>query len=267
MRLALHMLAGVDDTRQTLADGDVLTYSGALDAWVPAALPPSGGGGGTGNDRRWNVGSSETSIDEFDDDALAAAWARVDGTGAAAGNCDWSEGADVLTAKRLAANTGNAMNAIVRPIGTVPATGDAWVTCLTLHGPPSTNYMVGGLVIADGNTHGAGKQVCAEVLTDNTGIVQKGQIVAFTNYGTAGTAVTVANTPHGAPTYLRVVYKGSSQWRLDTSPNGVQWLTGASLLTVASFTPSHVGLYQRDGATGTKAIASFEFLRRVSGVT
>lgn len=219
-------------------------------------------------DRRWSAASTSTSIDEFNDESLDSAWVRVDGTGAASGNCDWTESGDVLSMLRKAANTGNAMNAIVRPIGTAPATGDAWITCVTMFGPPSTNYVVNGIIISDGTTHGAGKQVTAGAISAATPVATLASSAeTWTNFGTFGTAATVRNVPFGVPTFLRLVYMGSSQWRSDTSPDGVLWMLGASLVTQSSFTPSHVGVYSRDGASGTIWVASFEFLRRVSGVS
>jgi hypothetical protein len=228
----------------------------------------SGGGGSTIKDRRWVVAASSTSIDEFNDDSLDAAWVRVDGTGAPSGNCVWTEGADVLSMVRAGANTANAMNGIVRPIGTAPATGDAWITCISMHGPLQTNYLVNGLVISDGTTHGAGKQIAAELISDTSAARQTAYAIAWTNWTTAGTQATVRPIPPpGPPTFLRLVYKGSSQWRADSSPDGVNWILGASLVTLSSFTPSHVGFYSRDGGTGTLWVASHEFLRRTSGVS
>lgn len=239
------------------------------DGTLDLSVTGGGGGGGTGNDRRWNVGAGETSIDEFNDGILAAAWTRVDGTGAAAGNIAWTEGADTLSSRRIAANTLNAINALVRPIGTAPATGDAWITCMTLFGKPSTQHIIGGIIISDGTTHGSGKQIAAEIVSNSTGgVPQQSYAVSWSNWTTAGTVGTTTNiVPLGTPVFVRLVYKGSSQWRADTSPNGIEWITGASLVTQSSFTPSHVGLYSRDGGSGTPAIGSYEFLRRASGVS
>lgn len=238
------------------------------DGTLDLAAAGGGGGGGTGKDRRWNVGAGETTIDEFNDDSLAAAWTRVDGTGAAAGNVAWTEGADTISSRRIAANTLNAINGLVRPIGTAPATGDAWVVGMRLWGRPITNYLIGGIIISDGTTHGAGKQIAAEVISSNAGAFQQSYAVSWTNWATSGTIGTATNMPAlGTPMYLRLVYKGSNQWRADTSPDDVEWIPGASLVTVSSFTPSHVGLFSRDAGTGQLCIGSYEFLRRTAGVT
>jgi hypothetical protein len=252
------------------SDDNTVSINDNGDGTFDLSASGGGGGGSTVKDRRWAPGAAETVIDEFNDDSLAAAWVRVDGTGAAAGNVAWTEGGDTLSSRRIAANTSNKANGIVRPIGTAPATGDAWVTCVTQHGQMSLNYMMAGLVISDGTTHGAGKQVWAELLSQGGGAVAVSSY-AFqsTNWDlSTGTGSTARlNPPIGAPKFLRLVYMGSSQWRADVSPNGIEWIPGASLVTQSSFTPSHVGFYSRDGGSGTLGIASYEFLRRVSGVT
>jgi hypothetical protein len=227
----------------------------------------SGGGGSTIEDRRWVVAASSTSIDEFNDESLDAAWVRVDGTGAPSGNCVWTESADVLSMLRTGTNTGNAMNAIVRPIGTAPATGDAWITCITMFGPVATNYIANGIVISDGTTHGAGKQVSAETISAAGSTSISTSVETWTNFGTFTAGSSARNSAFGVPTFLRLVYKGSSQWRADSSPDGVNWIIGAGLITLSSFTPSHVGFYSRDGGSGTVWVGSHEFLRRTSGVS
>lgn len=238
------------------------------DGTLDLAATAGGGGAGAGRDRRWNIGTGEASIDEFNDDVLAAAWVRVDGTGAAAGNCAWTEGADSLSARRIAANTSNTFQALVRPIGTAPATGDAWVTCMTLFGQDAVNYILGGIVITDGTIHGNGKQITAEVGSATLSPFRTAVAAAWTNYTTSSSVSTARTTPPvGTPIFVRLVYKGSNQWRADISPNGVSWILGASLITLASFTPSHVGFYSRDAASGTLSVISYEFLRRVSGVS
>lgn len=229
------------------------------------------GGGGSGTsvkDRRWTVGAFETTIDEFNDDSLDVAWTRVDGTGAASGNCSWTEGADTLTGTRLGTNTGNAANGLVRAIGTAPATGDAWVTCVTLFCPP-TQYSKAGIVISDGTALGAGKQVEAVLYKVSASSANSYMSLACTNWNETGATTAGGGdiaTP-GTPVFLRLVYKGSSQWRTDVSPNGVDWLLGSAMVTQSSFTPAYVGFFSADAGSGIKHIAAYEFLRRVAGVS
>lgn len=225
---------------------------------------------GTSKDYRWFVGASHTSIDEHNDGSLDAAWTRVDAaSGAVAANVTYTEGADVLSAKRNGTTSGsNAFQGLIRPIsgaGGTLATGDAFMTCMTLFGRPFSNYMIGGLVISDGTSHGSGKQISLEVVGDTTG--HYAQCQTWTNWSTPGTSGTAHFTLPGHHMFLRLVYKGSNQWRQDTSGDGVSWQLGGSLVTLASFTPSHVGYYTRDPGTDNRWMASFDFLRRVSGIS
>lgn len=263
-------IIGAIVTGLTSADSSVtITDNGDGTLDLAASGGGGGGGGGVGNDRRWNIGSGETTIDEFDDSSLDLAWTRVDSASVApAANVDWTEDADVLSAYHKAADTVNASHGLVQAIGTAPAVGDAWITALTILAPWSTNYGIAGLVVSDGTTHGAGKQVMAEVLADSGAPLSSGYTVAGSQWKNTSATVSTATVlpPVGGVVYVRLVYKGSNQWRADFSPNGVQWRAGESMVTQASFTPAYVGVYSRDGGSGTKAIASFEFLRRVSGV-
>jgi hypothetical protein len=51
----------------------------------------------------------------------------------------------------------------------------------------------------------------------------------------------------------------------DASRDGVHWLAGGTV--AQTFTPTYVGFHSSSYGTSTKSIASYEFLRRVSGVT
>lgn len=257
------------------AADQVLTKLSATDYDVVWDTPTGGGGGGgTGNDGRWTVGTGETTIDEFNDNTLDAAWARVDGTNAPAGNVTWAEGADSISALQTAADTGNGIHALLRPLSGVGgsiATGDAFITCMTLLAPPATNYSIAGLCLANGNTYGSGKQVLAEAFFDSgTPVGISNDIGSFTNFttSTGGSEYAVQEkAPFGTSQFMRLVYLGSNQWRYDRSLNGATWILGTTV-TIASLTPTHVGLFTRRPSSGThKHIACFEFIRRVAGIT
>lgn len=112
-----------------------------------------------------------------------------------------------------------------------------------------------------------GEQVIGEIVSDTTGVRLSNYAVACSNWtGTGGTLSTAKIGPF-ATTFIRLVYLGSSQWRFDTSPDDINWRKGASTVTQSSFTPSHVGYYSRDAGSGLESVASFEFLRRVSGIS
>lgn len=252
--------------------GQALVKNSGTDYDVVWGTVSGGGGGSTVKDPRWTPQSGETTIDEFNDASLDVAWTRVDPSGGA-GALDWTEGGDVLSAYHKSADSSNNQHGLVRAIGTAPATGDAWVTCVTLNVVAATNYAILGLVISDGTTFGSGKQVFATVLSQSASPQVAGYSQAATNWNetsnsssTQSTFPLVARIP-GRPLYMRLVYKGSSQWRADFSADGVTWQLGASLVTQSSFTPAYVGMYSRDAGSGTPHVASFEFLRRVAGVS
>jgi hypothetical protein len=229
-------------------------------AWIVAA-----GGGNAGFDRRWNIGPGETTIDEFNDSSLAAGWTRVDGTGAASGNLVWTEGADVLAGNNAGGDTATVMHGLVIPLsgfGGSVTTGDAFVSCVTLLAP-SANYSFGGVVLADGTTHGAGNQVAATVGRSGT---SAGGVDgwAAANWARTGVTTGVASLDMIA-FYFRLVCTAANTWRTDASSDGVSWLKGTTFSK--TITPTQVGFMSSSYGTSTKHIASYEFLRRVAGVS
>lgn len=234
---------------------------------VVSATGGGGGGGGVGYDRRWNIGSGETSIDEFNDNSLAGAWARVDGTGAAAGNLAWTEGADVVSAANAGGDTAACLHGLVRPLtgaGGALSAGDAFVACLSFLSP-AANYAFGGLLLADGNTFGSGKQVAGIAGKSATSAVNA-ESWALAGWNSRSATAGSLQLTEPKVNYLRLAMIAANTWRTDTSPDGVSWIKGAATLA-QTFTPTYVGLCSTSYGTSTKHVASFEFLRRVTGVT
>lgn len=225
---------------------------------------PGAAAAATIRDRRWTLGAGASTIDEFNDDTLDPAWVRVDGTGAPAGNVTWTEAGDVLSAKNAGGDTGATLHALMRPVGTAPVTGDAFVTAVDLFAAVGVTVPVSGLVLTDGVTFGSGNQVAALNYFD-AGSNLTVHVHKFTGYNTE-----VASTGNllvrPGTVYLRLVKLASNTWRADASPNGIDWILGAATTTLA-FTPTHVGLLSSSWGTATKSVASYEFLRRVSGVS
>lgn len=225
---------------------------------------PGGSGGGTVKDRRWTVPSGATSIDEFNDDSLDAAWVRVDGANAPAANVTWAEGGDTLSAKQTLVDTGNALHGLMRPIGTSMAVGDAFITALRIFGKSGVAYSISGLVLADGVTYGSGTQLATECYYDSTGPNYNWATNLYTGY-TSSSSGTTTDQHIGGPTFVRLVRLGTTSWRGDRSPDGVQWFLGPTF--TATITPTYVGLFTRKPGSGVQHITTFEFLRRVSGVS
>lgn len=238
--------------------GQVYTKESASDydaAWVKGS-----------RDRRYSLGPNEVSVDEHDDDSLHGDWVRVDGTNAPSGNVTWVEGADSVSAINTGSDTGNATHALMRPFSGSLDVGDGFMTHLTIMGPPTANYSLGGIALSDGVTYGSGMQVQFETYLGSANDVQSNQISTGSNWTTRVSNVAYPQSPI-MPMFIRLTYRGSSQWRCDLSPNGVAWLLGQSLITSVGFTPTYVGYMTRQPGATSRSVMSFEFLRRVTGVS
>lgn len=249
------------------SNGQVLTADSGQTLGVKWATPAGGGGGTTVDDRRWAVGSGETSVDEFNDDSLDAAWVRVDGTGAASANLTWTEGADVLSANNAGGDSTDKFHALLRPLSGVGgslAAGDGFVACVDLMAP-SANYSFIGVGFSDGTTFGAGNQVWADI--GQTSTTTNLRVTSWTNFGTAGTNAGSIGTGFVLrKIFVRIALISTNTWRADYSVDGVSWIKGTATLS-KTMTATHVGFFSSSYGTSTKHIASYEFLRRVSGIT
>lgn len=262
MRLPFHQVA-----QSGSSDGDVPTWDSVAAELVPEP-PPTGGGGGatTVKDRRWDAGTA-TVVDEFNDGSLDAAWVRVDGTGAVLANVDWTEGADVLSCYNKGGDTVDKFHALLRPLsgaGGSMVAGDAFVSCVTMF-YPIADFSFAGLVLTDGTTFGSGNQVWAEVGGRASGVQL--QAFSWTGFSTAGSSAgAIGNMNSILRAYHRIVMIGANTWRADYSPDGVSWIKGAANLS-KTITPTHVGFFSSSYGTSIKHIASYEFIRRVAGIT
>ncbi len=262
-RLRPHQIAG-SELASAPADGDVMTWYATDDEARWAA--PAGGGSGRSLDRRWNVGSTETSYHEFTSGGVPGSGVRVDSTGGAA-RVTWAVADDNLTATNTGGDTTAHLNALMFPLsglGGSLSTGDAFITCLGI-GAPQTDYSFGGLLFSDGTTHGAGNQVVA---TSHWGSSSRDHFLrSYTNFTTVGTSVAgAAMAPLFNLAFVRAVYLGGTTWRRDLSPDGRSWIKGSANLT-KSLTATHVGFLSSSWGTSTVGVISYEFLRRVAGVT
>lgn len=248
------------------ANGYVLTADSTVSGGIKWSAAPGVGSAGISRDRRWNVGAGETSYDEFSGASLSGAYVRVDDTGGS-GRLTWTQSDDLLIATNTGGDTSNQFSALVIPLSSVGGslnTGDAFVTCLRL-ASTGANYVFGGLLFADGVTFGAGKQVVAT--THYGGTSQDHFLRSYTNYTTLGTSVSQQTGVQLGTTYfVRLVYLGGTTWRRDLSSDGVLWSKGSATLTL-SITPTHVGVLSTSFGTATAGQVSYEFLRRVSGIT
>lgn len=224
---------------------------------------PTGPAGVSFYDRRWVVGPDEVSIDEFNDGALNTAWVRVDPSGAE-GRVTWQEGADTLACQNIGTDAAAELHGIMRPLDTALAVGDAISTCVTVWARTNANYAMGGIILADGVTHGAGNQIITLNFT-TSGRTQTNNIRTFTGYNAQVAEATAYVSTEATPMFVRIVKLASDGWRMDLSLNGVLWVQGAGI--TRAMTPTHVGLLSSTWSTSTVGSAAYEFIRRQSGVT
>lgn len=245
-----------------------LIYRSDGAAWQTWATLGGGGGGGssTVKDPRWNVLAGQAAVDEFNDSSLAGAWTRVDGTGAASGNVVYTEDGDVLSVKQEGGDTASCIHGLVRPlsgVGGALSVGDGFVAGVAIGGA-FLNFAMFGLVLADGNTFGAGNQVAGFAFMSTGGLNHDCR--EFTGWNSNPTTVSSASAPFPFFKYQRIALIAANTWRHDWSPDGVSWVKGTATLS-KTMTATQVGVLSSSWGTSTKTVIGYEFLRRVAGVT
>jgi hypothetical protein len=206
--------------------------------------------------------------DEFDDGVLDPAWVRIDKAGQN-GFVTYTENGGVLSTYHTTGSNGSAvMQALVRPIGAAWAAGDAIVVAIRFIGTYATNYTMFGPCLTNGTTHGTSNMIHGEMYT-NTGVAGPGIIRSdgFTGMNGSETPGTGYNVnPTNGPLYMRLVMTAANTWRTDMSPDGVSWWINPSPLTY-TLTPTHMGVAISNWNSGMQSVVSYEFFRRVSGVS
>lgn len=163
---------------------------------------------------------------------------------------------------------------IVHPGGDITAEMHAFMKTVT----PSTNdfieiafqglgieqnFNIAGLIMADGNTEGAGAQV-AFYFSPNE--ANKWALARFTGYNTLSGAITADNpqqaTPH-SDVFMRLKYEGSNNWSGWCSPDGIGWvnLTGTLARTL---TPTHIGFFVTSWTGADPFAWSFRYFKHSS---
>lgn len=219
--------------------------------------PSSGGGGGVDlADRRWIPESDNAANDEFRDGSIDVAWTRVDASGQS-GYASIIEGGDSLSLKTSLGSdgAGPSLHALMKPYAL--AVGEYIQTHIKSAGIVS-NYPTVGLIVADGNTHGAGNQHVAMYIP--AGSFYGFSHAAFTGYNSR-TAGFVDSTADGRLNefHLRLHRDTSDVWRMSTSPDGVQW---AEVSThTHALTPTHVGLYCSGWGSAVQYVFCCDYFR------
>lgn len=243
----------------------IVTGGGGSGATGPAgATGATGAAGGAGiSDVRWTRlvadGAASAQDDEFRDASIDGKWARVD-TAGHTGYVTWLEGADSLNV--IVGNTADAaaeVHAYVQAHAI--AVGDS-ISCYVHMGGLATEFPLAGLIIADGTTVGAGKQVffgCGDFNTSSTMLFNK----SLTGYNAEA-----ASTDYNGPTWnrgfhLKILRDAADVFRLYWSLEGVQWHEVGTRTLV--MTPSHIGVAVSSYTSGVKHQFSFDYFRRQTG--
>lgn len=254
-----HTAGATSATVQRAREGTTARSHVAGTAWLHG---PTVKDFGVIRDARWAIPANYESIDEFNDEILDPAWVQVSPTGGAARSV-WTEGRDVLSVKQEGGDAASVAHGFMRPIGAAMVVGDAFEICYTPHIQWATNYIMAGIALSDGITAGVGEQVFGMNYTSTGGNMTVDTRTA-TGW-TIGAASVAVLGPYWGPNFYRFVLVAANTWRYDTSPDGVSWLIGGTL--ARTLTPTHVGLWQSSWGAAVKAVGTYEFLRRRSGVT
>ena len=231
----------------------ICTVAGSPGEWAAA--------GGTGNaDKIWVPGSNPYGLDdEFNDASIDASWILVNPSPVRA---TWTEGADVLSCYVAPGNAVGQYNAIMKSLGgrSYPITIESAMRYLT---PYAYNYLMLGILFANGVTWGSGVNIGSEQYTENNLAVSgrfslHEQPTAYNSDGARNGQVALQWT--GSVVYHKVIWSAANTFSFYASPDGVSWITvyqGKSF----TLTPTHVGLDTSGWAGGSACIGSFEYFR------
>jgi hypothetical protein len=237
------------------------------------AMSSPAGSGAIIMDPRWLPRSGETVVDDFLDSTIDAAYTRVDESGKA-GDVAWAEAGGVLSLVHDNMNSDGSTkwHAQMRPLsgagGTMVA-GDAFVFSQKVAPQNQGNIIFAGLILADGTTYGSGTQLMGLRYADSgTQFTDISWLEKSTGYNThvSMTGAEPTRLMKMTTWHQRLAYLGSNLWRLDTSLDGVQWMKDGNTLSEA-FTPTHVGFGTTNNTASCRYAASWQYLRRVAGVT
>lgn len=127
---------------------------------------------------------------------------------------------------------------------------------------PGSQFPIGGLIIADGNTYNAGKQVMFGWSPNENLYILRG----MNNYNAdIGSPTSVGNPLHSYPMgamHMRLVWKGSNQYDALISPDGVTWATVLSAQSKHTLgTPTHMGFSMTNWGATKEAVFSYLYCR------
>lgn len=138
-----------------------------------------------------------------------------------------------------------------------------WIECYMIGAGRGANYAIGGVLMADGATYGAGTQVLWALSSNTNGDYQ---LRSHTNYSVTGT-----NTSHtsfaAAPdcgVIMRLMYLGSNSWRGYVSADGISYIKVTGDLS-RTMTPTHMGFFCSTWGSAGPYNFAFRYIRFGNG--
>jgi hypothetical protein len=121
-----------------------------------------------------------------------------------------------------------------------------------------SNFIMCGLVFADGATYNAGNQIVLAVVPSQNNL----QLFAQTGFNTQG-GVSQGALPNeiGTAIFLQLVYTGVNSWTANVSADGISWATMIGPVSI-TMTPSFVGFFATTWGAAVPFTWSIRYFRQ-----
>lgn len=233
---------------------------------VTVEVAGGGGGGGGASGVLYAAPSDETILahDEFDDDDYSG-WTGVHDTGAS-GHLTFREAGGILGANHDNTSDGaNIWHGMMKPIGGTPSHPLSLQGGLSLTRSRDVSFAMFGICLADGTTHGSGKQIVNQIQIDtfaNDGFTHIGY--KLSGYDTADGFTTSRLTTGTGIIHLKIEWYAANSFRVLWSMDGIAWYYEDSTAELShTMSPTHYGLVWSNYNTSLAFATGAHYLRVV----